>query len=226
MGFFPSDYKSTAETQAPKDPRYIDISKVPKDGTVTVRPCGNGNSGHVIAGWQYYSESQKRTLRFPVFPDNYLEDIGLSFKGKRDKTGEKDSPKYFVSFAALSKETGDFAIVTIAKDPPREDLEKILGMEDYQVADGEMANFTLTLGKTGSGTDTKYSVMPVLKAAPKELHTRWKGARDKIWLPALFSGGDPFAGKPAGGEPVGLPPTARDELGADSEITPAPTAGW
>jgi hypothetical protein len=53
---------------------------------------------------------------------------------------------------------------------------------------------------------------------------------ESIWLPALYVNGDPFSGKPASGRPEGLPPTHRDELGADHEVATATAdampAGW
>ena len=55
---------------------------------------------------------------------------------------------------------------------------------------------------------------PVRNAVAK----KWNEIKDKWYLPALYDNADPFAGKPAEATTRGLPPTHRDNLGADHEL--------
>lgn len=223
MGFLPDNYKDSKTIKKEAyagDPRYFEPGNLNNGDMATIRPCGTFSSGHVIAGYSYFSTTQKRTLRFPVFPEDYAEDIGISYDARKNGTKEKDTPKYFLSFVGLSREQGTFLVVTIPQNKLREKIERILGMADYSIADGEMANFFLTITKD-KGTDgfTSYDALPTLKPPTAAEKKRWSEAASGICLPALFSGADPFAGRAATPGPgVGMPPTSRDELGADHEL--------
>ena len=229
MGFLPTGYKSASES-TPKaiNERYFECKHLNDGDSVTLRPCGTFDSGHVIAGFSYFTmEGQPR--RFADYPVNYLDDIGLTYKAKQSGGDERDKPKYFLAFTALCKERDDFVCVTLDKKTVREQLEEVLAMEPYDFLPSGMANFYVTLKRKGEGMDTSYTLVPALKAPSKAEEKRWADAKDGIWLPALYSNADPFAGKPSEGEPVGLPPTARDEYGADTEVATAATgaaAGW
>lgn len=235
MAFFPPDYRST--TEAPADDgnttrnRYFKPGSL-KDGASTVlRPCGTFDTGHVITGWEYFTEGGQ-PRRFPKYPENYLQDIGLSWEGKNRGTGEKARPIYFLSFVCLWKDTNDFVIATFTQKQLREQLERVLAMEDYQFLDNGLANFTATITRSGTGTETSYVLTPTLKPPIKDDMARWQAASQGVWLPALYVNADPWAGKPsAGAAPVGLPPTHRDLHGADIEVATgaavaAPVTGW
>lgn len=221
MTYFPEDYRSASGASPSKSAgreKYFDC-KLGDGESATLRPCGTFGSGHVIAGWVYYTmEGQPRRFPSGKYPENFAEDIGLSYQGKTQGTGEKDKPKYFLSFVALSREKDDFVIVTLDKKGVREQYEEIHGMEDYQVLPTGMANFFFTIKRKGKELDTTYLVTPTLKPPTKADEKRWAEAAPDIWLPALYDGADPWAGKPAGARPPGLPPTHRDETGADHEI--------
>jgi hypothetical protein len=234
MGFFPTNYRPTSDASTDQDisnkQRYFDPGKRLKDGeTSTFRLCGLHDTGHVIDGWSYFT-MEGRPRRFPKYPTDFAEDIGLSWEGKSNGTGEKDKPRYFLSFVGLSKEADEFLIYTFQRKDLREQLEEVLFLEDYQILPSGLANFYLTLKRKGAKEQTTYTLTPTLKAPTKADEKRWAEVADSIWLPALYAGGDPFAGKPAGGQPEGLPPTHRDEYGADHEVaTVQPEvmpAGW
>lgn len=228
MGFLPDNYRSTTATKETKnDPRtnrYFETKQLKDGESTTFRLCGLHDTGHVIAGWAYFT-MDGRPRRFPSYPENYLDDIGLTYEGRFNNTGEKDKPRYFLSFVGLSKEADDFLIYTFPRKDLRTTLEKCLAMDDYQILPSGLANFFLTMERSGEGKDSQYTLMPTLKAPTKAEEKRWSEIKDSIWLPALFVGGDPFCGKPAeGAAPAGLPPTHRDELGADQEIATDPAA--
>lgn len=233
MGFLPSDYRSTSgntESTDPKRNRYFDPGKRLKDGeSTTFRLCGLHDTGHVIAGWSYFTmDGQPR--KFPKYPENFAEEIGLTWAGKTNGTGEKDKPRYFLSFVGLSKEDDDYLIYTFQRKDLREQLEEVLDLEDYQILPSGVANFYLTLKRKGTEMNTAYTLTPTLKVPTKAEEKRWAETAESIWLPALYVNGDPFAGKPNAGRPEGLPPTHRDGLGADHEVATASVevmpAGW
>jgi hypothetical protein len=90
-----------------------------------------------------------------------------------------------------------------------------------------IAPYYFSITRTGLKKDTAYYATPALKPADPDSIERWEAARNGIWLPALFDGADPFAGRPATakGKPAkgkGQPPEATDALGAQGV---APTAG-
>ena len=94
-------------------------------------------------------------------------------------------------------------------------------MEDYFFMESGVANFTITVKRKGSGTETTWTVTPTLKKPTAAFEEKWNAAKEGIWLTALYEGADPFAGKPAEAKVEGLPPTKRDELGADKELATA-----
>jgi hypothetical protein len=233
MSFLPPTYKDSKtvkkESGAGGDPRYIDPSKLDDGESIIIRPCGTFGSGHVICGYEYFSETNKRTRRFPEFPENYLEDIGLSYDGRKNKTGEKDTPKYFLAFTCLAKETDQFSIAFVPQLKLREKLERIFAIPDYAMEEGGVANFYLTVSREGLKLDTTYDAIAVLKPAGEDIKERWEAAKAKIYLPALYDGADPFQGPPAKAAkaPVkkGQPPEATDALGAVVEPTESAPGG-
>jgi len=232
MSMLPPSYKDAKtckqEMGAGGDPRYIDPSKLSDGETINVRPCGTYGSGHLIGGYEYFSETAKRTRRFPEFPENYLDDIGLTWEGKNKGTGEKDTPKYFLAMVVLSKETDQFSVLFIPQLKLREQMERTFNIEDYKYEGDSIAPYYFSITRTGVKKDTTYFATPALKPATPEAAERWAVARDGIWLPALFDGADPFAGKPASPKgktagPKGQPPEATDALGAQG-VAPGPAA--
>lgn len=228
MSIFPSNYvpSNGHDPEAPKPPsRYFKAASLEDNESVTLRLCGTASSDHAIAGYQYFTMDGK-PRRFPKFPQNYLDDIGLTWAGRNNGTGEKAEPAYFLAWACLIKGEDDFKVWDIGQFKIREAIEAILAMDDYTIEHGEMANFYLTITRKGLKKDTSYSVVPTLKVATKEDQQRWHAARGELFLPALFEGGDPFGGRPSGSqaqERPQVPVTARDELGADKELE---AAGW
>jgi hypothetical protein len=228
MSILPTNYVAAGESDpaAPSAPsRYLKPSSIKPGQSLTLRLCGTYGSGHVIAGYSYFN-MEGRPRRFPTFPKDYLEDIGLTFEAKKNGTGEKGTPIYFLSWACLVKGDQEFKIIDITQKKVREQIEAVLAMEDYTIEDGAPANFFLTITRQGEGKDTSYTVIPTLKVASAEDRKRWHAASESLWLPALFENGDPFGGKPSGAsadETPTTPLTHRDKLGADQELT---AAGW
>lgn len=204
MSIFPANYVPASENEAGPS-RYFKLSKLKDGESTTIRLCGTFNSGHALCGYSYFT-AEGRPRRFPTFPRDFHDDIGLSYEGKTKNTGEKDKPSFFLSWTCLRKEAEDFLIIDISQKKVREQIEAILDMEDYSISDGEMANFYLTIKRAGTGLDTNYTVVPTLKVAAKADQQRWLEARGGIYLPALYEGGDPFPVAPPKGR---CPPAPR-----------------
>ena len=171
-----------------------------------------------------------RIRRFPKYPKDYLEDIGLTWAAKNAKGSElekleaegkaKDRPKFFMSFVNYFPDRKDFVCVTVTQKKVREQIEAILDMEDYFFMESGVANFTVTVKRKGEGTETTWTVTPTLKSQLQLL--RRSGIKPKTVFGCLpCTKADPFAGKPAESKIEGLPPTKRDELGADKELAVA-----
>ena len=55
-------------------------------------PRGLFDTGHVVTGYQYFT-MEGRIRRFPKYPKDYLEDIGLTWAAKNAKGSELESLK-------------------------------------------------------------------------------------------------------------------------------------
>jgi hypothetical protein len=225
---FPSNYTPTDERFG--ESRYFNAKKISDGNSIEIRLCGTEAGGHVICGYQYFT-MEGRPRRFAQFPRDYMDDIGLSYEAKRNGTGEKAQPAFFLCWAALMKGADEPVIFDISQPSLQTAIEQTLALEDYMIPAGEPANFYLTISKIKKNNKTSYSAIPTLKAVPKtsEAYKTWSDNRDSIWLPALFEGGDPFGGRPSGApaeQQGSTPVTGRDELGADEEIAEPVATGW
>lgn len=218
MSVLPTNYVPANQEDPNAPSKYFQLKKLADGQSTTIRLCGTAGSGHCIAGYQYFT-MEGRPRRFPLFPKNYLDDIGLTYEAKKNGGSEKGAPTFFLAWVCKRKEAEGYQVFDISQQKVREAIEAILGIEDYSIEDGEMANFFLTISRKGTGKDTSYAVTPVLKAPTAAESKHWRAAAGSIWLPALFEGGDPFEGRPAQGQPRPTEPlTTRDSLGADEDL--------
>ncbi len=242
MGFFPPDHKFAADS-APKassenNDKFYSPGKELSDGDSNhVIVCGGFDTGHVISGYKYFRhDGQPHTTPFSEgYPKNYKDDIGLNYDAKfirkveygEHKEDDLDKPKQILTFVGYIKERKDFAIIEFSTRGLRTSLEEILAMDSYEVNDEGVYNFMMKLSRKGAGTDTVYTLTPApLKAPARAAVTKkWNEIKESWYLPALYDNADPFAGKPAEATTRGLPPTHRDELGADHEIPALATVG-
>lgn len=253
MGFFPDDYRyadSDKNTTSQSNDIYWKPSKLEAGSKAEIRMLGGENAfrdGYVIAGYEYFTRDG--VSRTPTYPSKWRENAGLAYQyreltpeAKEDKYKEiaampqeeqvkhLNAPKAFLSFVACIKGEPKLQVVTITQRQIRAQLEEYLNMpEDFTWGDNGVANFKFSLSKKGSGKDTTYvtTATPFNRALPKDLASEWDEKKADIYLPALFEGGHPFEGRPATVKPQGLPPTRKDELGADHEAEDTmPTDDW
>lgn len=207
--------------------------------------CGFFSSGHFIGGKCYWTQEPRIQKKFPFdkgVPANYKKEISLKWGskavyGEHDEKEDLDYVRDFVSFVAYfpySKKDakkqinklekypeldteGSFKIVTFDRSDLKGKLENIIKMSDdyFQLPNG-LWNFKMVLKRLSKqDADLTPALMPKI---PPTIAKAWEENKDKIWLPALFEQGDPFLGKPADETPPGLPPTNRDDYGADHEL--------
>jgi|GEM_PF-1819914 len=244
---FPSDYVYSGDKSKEKKPieddRLFYAAQIGPNESITLRPCGHFTTGHWCQGFQYFT-LEKELKRFATKPKekDYTSDIGYRYGHGPGKVGElkdgtigpleeKDFPRQFLAFTAICKERKNIVVAIIDKVTIKEAIERGLSKDDTHLTPDGILNleFTITkvVKKQGKNDSTSYAVDTIFKAPGPAALKLWKAAQDGIWTPAVFDGADPFEGKPANSKLQGLPPTARDELGADKELDGTmPEEGW
>ena len=168
--------------------------------------------------------------------ENVLRDLeaAKNFQQKKEALDKLDSVSRFLAFAAYLPERDDFVVVCLTQASILNPLERALGMEeDYtNITPGGLYNFRAMINKqiTDSGTKkekTNYSVDVRVHRAKeadevKAISARWEETKGSIYLPRYFmehGNNNVFEGKPDGAVmPPGLPVTAKDSYGADTEL--------
>jgi len=121
---------------------------------------------------------------------------------------------------ATSAARGRLEVLFLEQKSIREQLTEILQeVEDYTWTEEGLANFSIKITKKGTGLDTRYTIMPKVRAVPAKIKNEWESQKDTIWLPNFFAGKDPFDGKQV--EEKGLPAGGQDKRGAHVSPTTA-----
>lgn len=142
-------------------------------------------------------------------------------------------PQYFLAFAAYHCERGEFVCVKVAQRSLLQDIEKYLRMEeDYMpIVKGGIYNFRLIVEKSvegdGDAKRTTYgATVRIHRANEKKeiaaIQDAWEQTKSSMYLPRYFmekGANNVFDGKPVDSVlPKGMPVTARDEYGAETEL--------
>lgn len=214
-----------------KEPRPYWKPSSLKDGeSEEFRLLGCYETGHAIMGWQYASEiadPQTGDLRFngyvvtrshPGTPADLARETDWS-KAERPKIdGTFVKPRRFLAWVATSASRGRLEVLFIEQKTIREQLSEILQeVEDYTWTEDGLANFSIKISKKGTGLETKYSILPKVRAVPAKIKSEWASQKETIWLPNYFEGKDPFDGRQV--EEKGLPAGGTDNRGA--HVAPA-----
>ena len=216
----PKDKIETKEAQAYWKPSSL------KDGeSEEFRLLGCYETGHAIVGWQYASEIQDPKtgdLRFngyvvtrthPGQPSDIARETDWSKPERPKIDGSFVKPRRFLAWVATSATRGRLEVLFIEQKTLREQLTEILQeVEDYTWTEEGLANFSVKISKKGTGLETKYSILPKVRAVPAKIKASWEKEKDSIWLPNFFDGKDPFDGKQT--DEKGLPNVATDKRGA------------
>jgi hypothetical protein len=231
--------------QTESDSHFLRFNKaLEANETLVLRLAGNYRSGHSAFGYFYFDlENPPRPHHSPEFPTDYEDKIGFSFDAKRKakaqgreldiRRDERDTPKRFAALTAIyhkcpsdpnaaqSYANGKVVIADFTQPSLLELIDTLFHEEEYAIEDGQLAGYVIKVTKTVKNGKTSYKAVSLTKRVSKEEQALWDAEGAGIYVPAIFTGADPFEGKPADGDDsLGQPPAraaARDGLGADSE---------
>jgi hypothetical protein len=222
--------------------RFLRLSKaLNPNETLLIRLCGNYVSGHSAFGYFYFN-LEGRPHHSQDFPEDYEDKIGFSYDAKRKaeaqsrdldpRRDERDVPKKFAALTAIahkcpadpkaaqSYDDGRLVIVDLTQINLLEMIDTLFAEEEYAIEDNGLANYVIKITRLSKGGKTSYSPISLMKRVSKTEQALWDAeGGPKVYVPAIFSNGDPFEGRPADGalEDGGVRPVAakRDDLGAD-----------
>ena len=101
-----------------------------------------------------------------------------------------------IAWVATSAARDRLEVLFIEQKSLREQLTEILQeVEDYTWTEDGLANFSIKIGRKGTGLETSYSILPKVRKVPAKIASEWASQKDSIWLPNFFEGKDPFDGK-------------------------------
>jgi hypothetical protein len=224
------------------DSRFLRLSKALEAGqSLQLRFCGNYRSGHAAFGY-FYFDLEGRPHHSRVFPEDYEDKIGFSYDAKKKaqaqgrdldpRRDERDVPKRFAALTAIahrcpadtkaaqSYEQGKLVIADLTQMNLLKMIDTLFQEEEYAIEDSELAGYVIKITRVVKNGKTSYEPISLLKRVHKAEQALWdEEGGPKVYVPAIFSGGDPFEGRPAEGaeEDGGVAPvsTRRDDLGAD-----------
>lgn len=142
-----------------------------------------------IGGWEAWDVNNK-PHRFPTKSDVVASGIAL-----REEPDKKNPKQFWATFVwnpkALAVQVFSFTQVTLFKQ-----LDALVKNKKW----GALDAYDISITRSGSGTDTKYTVMPCGKEplAPEASAAWVRVAEESVGLEALYQGGNPmesFGGK-------------------------------
>ena len=224
--------------------RFLRLSKaLEPNQSILIRFCSNYRSGHSAFGY-YYFDLEGKPHHSPDFPTDYEDKIGFDFDAKKkaaaqgreldERRDKRDVPKRFAALTAIvhrcpsdpkttqSYEDGKVVIADFTQVNLLKMIDALFEEEEYAIDDNQPASYVIKITRTSKNNKTSYEHMPLLKRVHKSEQALWdEQGGDRIYVPAIFTGGDPFEGRPAGeeGGPATERPKAarRGELGEDSD---------
>lgn len=185
-------------------------------------------TSEIHAGWKYYTLDREVRV-FQEYPKGYEREIGYKFNhgpGKADRDGnpmeQKAKPRSIWMFRAWIVEKEQMVVAVIDSFTLHNKIAKILQCEEYGMTPKNICNFYLTIYREArpSSPAATYDATGHLRALNnKQAHL--EAAKpffpENYWLGInpLEAPAEPTADA---GIPV-LPATARDENGADTEVS-------
>lgn len=171
MSFLPTNYEE------PKSSGGGKFTKFPDGETVRLRVLSDA-----VTGYQYWTKENK-----PVSTQNHP---GLTPENIRiEDSGKPSRVAHFWAFAVWHYGANEIQICQITQSTIRAALGDYLADPDY----GEPQGYDLKITRSGTGLETKYSV---IAAPPKSFELPTSEIKEElanINLSALFSGENPFS---------------------------------
>jgi hypothetical protein len=133
-----------------------------------------------ITGYEYWNFENK-PVRLKKQPIQTPTDI-------RIENSKPTSVKYFWAFIVYNYGAEKKQILEVTQSSIQNAIRALVANKKWGIPQG----YDLTVNRTGSGLETEYTIMP---SPHSDFPTDLMGI-DNINLEALFTGDDPFAGKP------------------------------
>lgn len=201
---------------------YWSPSDIPEGGSVKLYLCSEFH-----AGWKYFTLNREVRLS-QEYPKGYESEIGYKFNhgpGKTDKDGkpmeEKASPRGVWLARAWLVEEERMVAATIDSFTLQKKIGLILQNEEFGMTPSGICNFYLSIFR-----DAKPATPAATYDATGNLRMlRNKRAAEEAaqpWFPENYWRGlNPLeaATEPPAAAGAAIPPTVRDENGADTEVT-------
>ena len=160
------------------------------------------------------------TQSHPDTPSDIARETDWAKPDRPKIDGTFVKPRRFLAWVATSEARGRLEVLFIEQKSIREQLTEILQeVEDYTWTEEGLANFSIKISKKGAGLETRYTIMPKVRAVPEKIKKQWDKESTTIWLPNYFEGKDPFDGKQV--DEKGLPAGGTDKRGAHVAPTTA-----
>ena len=144
-----------------------------------------GPNGLKFAGYDYSTDSN--------FP-NAARQTDWSTSERKKIEGEFVRGKRCLSWIAYSITRNRVELLLLEPTALREGITEILQDEDYTWSDDDIAEFTLKIGRTGTGISTTYSVIPKMKKVTQVEIDAFAEVRDTAMVEKLLQGGHPLTG--------------------------------
>jgi len=179
-------------------------NKIPSGSSEEVRLLGVFGTGHMLAPWRAATEELQPdgTLRFSGY------DFSMSYEGfdrlarvtdwssadRRKIEDEFVKPRRSLCAVIWSYERKQIELMVMEQKSLRESLTEILSdAEDFTFdEDTFIANFVLKISKTGSGLETKYSILPKVRKPEAVVVEAFAEVRDTAKVEKLLIGQHPI----------------------------------
>ncbi len=187
--FLPEGYD-----RIPSTGRYMKL----QDGKNTFRILSSA-----IIGWVYWN-NENRPVRLKERPSSLPLDI-------RTEENGKESVKHFWAFAVWNYAEKMVQVLEVSQKQIMAALKNLVDDEHW----GDPKNYDIMIKRSGTGFDTEY-VTQGIPPTPLDPKIAEEFAKHPVYLPALYSGGDPFAGKPSSAEAMDGPGFQEPTIAADT----------
>lgn len=197
MPFFPKTFTDTALAPKESTGGYLNPSSI-EDGGFTQFAILSEEPLVGYEVWFIRHDNSKTKRITPQEPDETLlsqleADLGAKVVVREGRRAIKPSSSFFV----YDFDSSEVKVFSANQKTLLADLERLTGDEDY----GDLSKWDVKIRRTGTGTDTKYTVMMVpTKRSDTKIAKAVIDAWDKVCasgadLEALYEGGNPFGAK-------------------------------
>lgn len=137
-----------------------------------------------ILGWEYWT-SERKPVRLPYSEEAYKQ---AQKEAQKNPDPKSQKAKHFWAMVVWNYATEKVEILELTQRGIQESLRSLATKRGWG---NPVKTYDISIDKTGSGTDTEYTVSPIPPSPlPEEIEIALKAT--PINLNALFYGEDPF----------------------------------